>query len=145
MVSQGLDVQELLAVVGREISQIFTPEGAAEAEIQVVIGIVRGPRLTVRMITDAVEDCMANPEDEPAASDGIFETDYVLNLETPVGQVIDQSKPKILKKVNVQDLFQRTTEPGSALHAGRDRGHTGRQEGTRRLPGRRSRERPELA
>jgi hypothetical protein len=109
VVSQGLDVNELLAVVGHEISQIFAPEGSTEAEIKVVIGLVFGSHLNVRIINDFAGSNRSDPGSDGVRPDMIVAADYKLNPQTSVGQVIGQSKPIILRNVDILNMYDRTS------------------------------------
>ena len=109
VVSQGLDVNELLAVVGHEISQIFAPEGSTEAEIKVVIGLVFGSHLNLRIINDFFRSNRSDPGNDAVRPDMIVDADYKLNPQTSVGQVIGQSKPLILRNVDILNMYDRTS------------------------------------
>lgn len=93
VVSQGLNVDELLALVGKEISQIFTPPEAGREIVKVVVGLVNGSRLTVRVVHSS----------QPA--DNLLEAIYKIDFQTPAGQVIKQSKPMIYDNQDMQSIF----------------------------------------
>ena len=63
VVSQGLDINELLTVVGKDIGQIFTPEAANN--VQVTIGLVNGSNILLKMIYSTLDN---DKEDTPLFS-----------------------------------------------------------------------------
>lgn len=93
VVSRGLDLDKLLAEVGGDISQIFTPELPQQDDVQVVIGLLDGSDLALQKIYD------------PASSSA-----RVLSLkikpQKPMGQVVHQARPLILDKVEAQKLYR---------------------------------------
>lgn len=92
VVSQGFDVDDLLVMASQGISQIFTLNNSP-TPATVVIGLVNGSHLVKRSIYD---NTLHHPEN--------FDTHKVLpNL--PAGQVIGQSRPKILNNYNPQAIF----------------------------------------
>lgn len=99
VVSQGLDVNELQAVVGRGISQIFTPFHSDD-HVQVSIGLINGSKLSVRKI---YKHALANGNEEQGSlslPDAIFKVNY----SSPAEEVIRQSKPIILTNVDLQSI-----------------------------------------
>lgn len=101
VVSQGLDVDELWPVVGKGISQIFTPANSQD-EVQVTIGLVNGSRLSVKQIYKATQK---NNGDKLFASDKVVETSYRINPQTPAGQVIKQTKSLFLNAFDPKDIY----------------------------------------
>jgi len=103
VVSQGLDVNELLAVVGQEIGQIFTPEDSDGDSANVFIGLRKGSNLAVRTINKVVGT--GGQDDIPLLLDKMQETTYKINAQTPAGQVIDHARPMMLSNVNPQSIY----------------------------------------
>jgi GAF domain-containing protein/anti-sigma regulatory factor (Ser/Thr protein kinase) len=99
VVSRGLNLDELLAVVGRDISQFFTPEAHHQVS-QVVIGLVNGSKLTLRIIYEAVES-PANGRSTTAAKNHPLLT-LKVSPPHPLGQVISQARPMILNQADTQ-------------------------------------------
>ncbi len=99
VVSQGLDVDDLLTVVGEGIGQIFTPDDQIAGNLNVTIGLVDGSNLVVRTIYDSVLS-------EQSSLGQPLETEHKVNHHTPVGQVISRSKPIILKNVDSQSIYK---------------------------------------
>lgn len=100
IVSQGLDLDELQAVVGERISQIFTPLGA-ENKVQVTIGLLSGSKLSVKTIYDprqAGEMFKSSPNGR---------LDFIFNLDpkTVVGQTLSLSKPLVVNDVDTQHIY----------------------------------------
>jgi signal transduction histidine kinase/CheY-like chemotaxis protein len=108
VVSQGLDVDELLTVVGKGISQIFTQSGSG-VEVKVMIGLVNGSRLTVRQIYNAAQMNKDDKQDKPYLSDDIREFTYKINYQTPAGQVIKNSKSLFLNNVDSKEVYSPPT------------------------------------
>ncbi len=113
VVSQGLDIiDELLAVVGQDIGQIFTPE--TSNDVQVMIGLVAGSNLTLKMIYGLDGAGLQNDQDKGLSSaENVLQTDETHpTLRTKVdpqklaGQVITQAKPKILNNIRAEDVYQ---------------------------------------
>lgn len=109
VVSQGLDVDRLLPVVGQGISQIFTPVGSAD-NIRVTVGLVNGSRLTVRLIYDPDKLAGNGQRDLPPLSNNAGETTYRINSQAPIGQVIRQSKPLFLSNFDARNIYSVTAE-----------------------------------
>jgi signal transduction histidine kinase len=113
VVSQGLDINELLGVVGYEISQIFTPGVSVEESARVMIGLVQGSNLVVRTTNGLTgDDDEGDRPIESTRNDIMSETEYRLNMQTPVGQVIGQSKPIILQNIDPQDIYGNASDTG---------------------------------
>jgi signal transduction histidine kinase len=98
VVSRGLDLDELLVVVGQDISQIFMPEKPGEA-IHVVIGLVDGSKIGLRRLYGSTVESVP----------GTLQSHRIISLkidpEKPVGQVIIQAKPIILNQIKTQDIY----------------------------------------
>lgn len=110
VVSQGLALDELLALVGRDISQIFTPETFA-SEMKVAIGLVNGSNLNIGPISDRAasrEEAQAALE-EPAILAGSsldrMPVRMKIDGDTPLGQVIIQARPLILRNVDARVIY----------------------------------------
>ena len=112
VVSQGLDIDELLAVVGRGLGQVFAAESTGE--VRITIGLVNGSNVALKTIfekeqarpgrqnraanSNAAAGCGASTvQNHPAST-------IKIDPKTVTGQVITQAKPKILRQINVQDL-----------------------------------------
>lgn len=117
VVSRGLDLDELLAVVGGDMSQIFTPEFTQQNEVQVIIGLVDGSNLILQKIYDpALTPRDASPNDrQKSAAPARFARKSIrsaraltlkIKPEKPMGQVIHQAKPLILNKEDAQNLYR---------------------------------------
>ncbi|MBE7556485.1 MAG: GAF domain-containing protein [Anaerolineales bacterium] len=117
VVSRGLDLDELLVVVGRDISQIFTPEFTQHDDVQVTIGLVDGSNLTLQKIYDPAllpRDASPNDRQKSAASAGLAQKSIrsarsltlKIKPEKLMGQVIHQAKPLILTKEDSQNLYR---------------------------------------
>lgn len=106
VVSRGLDLDELLEVVGRDFSQIFKPE-KPEEPVQVVIGLVDGSKIGLRRLSGStkrkrsakiIRHITENPRSHRTAS-------LKIDPEKPIGQVIVQAHPLILNRVNSQAIY----------------------------------------
>jgi len=97
VVSQGLDLDDLLTEVSQGISQIFSPEDAP-AQAQVVIGLVDGSNLNINKIFG---DMQPQPDGLNA---------YKLSPNLLAGQVMAQSKPKILKNFNLHGIYNSSAD-----------------------------------
>jgi GAF domain-containing protein len=111
VVSQGLDLDELLVVVGRDISQIFIPESSPEM-VHVVIGLVDGSNVTLRMLFGTAEARIGLKQRPKMAHQpelGIALSPRVVTLkidpDRPVGQVIAQAKPLILGQLERLEIY----------------------------------------
>ncbi len=98
VVSRGLDLDELLVVVGRDISQIFMPEKPGET-IHVVIGLVDGSKIGLRRLYDSTVESVP----ETLQSHRIIS--LKIDPEKPIGQVIIQAKPIILNQIKTPDIY----------------------------------------
>ncbi len=97
VVSQGLELNELLALVGKSIGQIFTPEGAAAGSVQVSIGLINGSDLTEQIIYSGQAD---------KSNNGLFGRNiYKLDFGAIIGQVIRESKPIILSNTDSKIVY----------------------------------------
>ncbi|MCB0208910.1 MAG: GAF domain-containing protein [Anaerolineae bacterium] len=100
IVSQGLDLDELQAVVGERIGQIFTAKGI-ENKVHVTIGLLNGSQLSIRTIYD--------PEQFEHAfwinGGGKLDFTFKLDPHTVAGHVISLSKPTIVNNVNSQHIY----------------------------------------
>ncbi|MBN1994117.1 MAG: GAF domain-containing protein [Anaerolineae bacterium] len=109
VVSQGLVLDELLAMVGQGIAQIFASD--TFDTIQVAIGLLDGPDVLLKSIYSDAE-----VTDRPVTSDfnQAAKADHVLRLKihpsTPIGQVIEQARPVILNNFNMQSGQSRVTQ-----------------------------------
>ncbi len=95
MVSRGLAVDDLLAVVGQGIHQIFDP--AADRHLHVVVGLVEGSFIVLNVIAKTPvrqSEDVADPE--TAQIERVFPVK--LDAYEPIAQVIRQAKPLILDK-----------------------------------------------
>jgi len=108
VVSQGLDVDELLTVVGKGISQIFTPLDSKN-EVKVTIGLVNGSRLTVRQIYNTAPADQLNEVDKFNLLDEVREFTYKINHQAPAGQVIKHSKSLFLNNIDPRDVYSPST------------------------------------
>jgi GAF domain-containing protein/anti-sigma regulatory factor (Ser/Thr protein kinase) len=116
VVSRGLDLDELLAMVGRDIGQIFTQASSPQDEVQVIIGLVDGSNLALRMINDSfIAKNRASGHGQtkiPGSVSNKLDTvsPHILTLKInpkkPIGQVITQAKPTILTQPDTQDIQQ---------------------------------------
>lgn len=97
VVSQGLDIEELLSVVGEGVGQIFNPRSTAA--VTVTIGLVNGAVVDFRPIYGPALD-------SPAAAGSVK-----IQPDDPLGQVILQGKPKILRNVDPQNMFAAAPGP----------------------------------
>jgi len=90
VVSRGLAVDELLAVVGQGISQVFATDDCQQ--IQVAIGLLDGADILYKTIYHG---------ETQAGQQNSLEPDSVLRLkidtQTPVKQVIDEARPVIVE------------------------------------------------
>ncbi len=117
VVSRGLDLDNLLAVGGRDISQIFTPDAALPGMVQVTIGLVDGSNLVLRKIYDPARVDKKEPADGlsmvsiSTGPEGEFDQNarvltLKINPKKPIGQVITQGRPFILNEIYTQNLYQ---------------------------------------
>jgi len=106
VVSQGLAIDELLMVVGQEISQIFAPKDSVGNKAIVVAGLVNGSNLMVRIIYDESYNDNVGSKEVPSTDLGnLPETTCKIDFQTPAGQVISQSRPMMLNNVNPQNIY----------------------------------------
>ena len=97
VVSQGLELNELLALVGKSIGQIFTTENAAADSVQVSIGLINGANLAKQVIYgNQTGPTNINPHDK---------TTYKMDFQSVTGQVIRQTKPIILNNINSKSIY----------------------------------------
>ncbi len=105
VVSQGLDLEELLAVVGHDLGQIFAPETGIT--VQVTIGLVNGDKLSFRTIhqTEQGRPEGRTPPVDDRTSNGL-ERAVTVKIERDhlFGQVIAHAKPRMLRNVSRQDI-----------------------------------------
>lgn len=110
VVSQGLAVDELLAVVGWHISQIFTPEAFTDT-VKVVIGLVNGSMLSLKVISDYLEggemQWYNNEVKDYRSLLSGASTPFTIRIaaDEPLGQVIVQARPQILRNVEPQAIY----------------------------------------
>ena len=88
VISQGVDVDELLQVVGQRIQQVFVD--AVAQPIQVATALLNGSKLTRRVIYDI------EMEQYP---DKYSDKSFRLNLGSVIGQVIAKSRSMVLHGV----------------------------------------------
>ncbi len=105
VVSRGLDLDELLEVVGQDFSQIFTSEKSDEV-VQVVIGLIDGSKIGLRRLKSSIKRKRAAKiryTTEPPR----FRRAVSLKIdpEKPIGQVIVQAQPLILNRINSQAIY----------------------------------------
>jgi signal transduction histidine kinase len=117
VVSRDLDLDELLALAGGDISQIFMPEPSLQNDVQVVIGLVDGSNVALKNIfgpTMAAKKTLKNGRQVAQVSTrSDLETEssaQILTLKIdprkPIGQVINQARPIILNELETQDIDQ---------------------------------------
>jgi GAF domain-containing protein/CheY-like chemotaxis protein/two-component sensor histidine kinase len=117
VVSRGLDLDELLVVVGRDISQIFTPEFTQQGDVQVIIGLVDGSNLALQKIYDPALlslDASAHGRQKSPPSAALARKSIrsarvptlKIKPEKLTGQVIHQAKPVILNREDTQNLYR---------------------------------------
>jgi signal transduction histidine kinase/CheY-like chemotaxis protein len=104
VVSQGSDVNELLMVVGQDISQIFTPEDA-DYRVKVIIGLISGSHLVLRTFHDTRPGDENDEQNMSSLFGKVLGTRQKFDLQAPVGQAIGQSKPMILNNFETQNIF----------------------------------------
>jgi signal transduction histidine kinase len=92
VISQSVSFDELLSVVGRQVSRIFS--GPEHEAVQVATGLLNGMWLMVRIIADAAT--------EDRLEHGTFKLEY----PSPVGQVVWGSRPVILKNVDLRRIYR---------------------------------------
>ena len=111
VVSQGLLVDDLLAVVSKQMSQVFTLENAENyqaktAETNVAIGLVSGSRLSIKIIYRGA--------DRPQENSDVANTEsnrYKITPRLLAGQVIIQSKPLLANNANLHSVFSAHVKP----------------------------------
>jgi signal transduction histidine kinase len=106
VVSQGLDVDELLPVVGQGINQIFAATDSGD-HVRVTVGLAHGSKLKVRLIYEAAHGTTNNEAEQDLFSPGgqIKEISYKISLQSPVGQVIKESKPLFLNNCDPRSIY----------------------------------------
>ncbi|MEW5956236.1 MAG: GAF domain-containing protein [Chloroflexota bacterium] len=100
VVSQGLDIDELLAVVGRGMGQIFAPN--VVDDLRVTIGLVSGANVVLREIYTG---SAAGPRTPAAGKQNEERLTFKIDPQRFSGQVLTQAKPKILNDVNRRDVY----------------------------------------
>jgi signal transduction histidine kinase/CheY-like chemotaxis protein len=114
-VSRGLELDELLAIAGGDISQIFTPDLARQEDMQVIIGLVDGSNLAFQKIYDpglADKETSRNGQQKNSAKAKLKINPSAqgltlkINSKKPLGQVITQAKPFILNQEATQNLYR---------------------------------------
>ncbi len=111
VVSQGLDIDELLAVVGRGFGQIFVPDTGDD--LLVTIGLVSGANLILRVIYAGQQVDQKNGDQTSAAVKPSVPNDssgltIKINPQKLTGQVLTQAKPRILRDINWQEVYPPT-------------------------------------
>lgn len=112
VVSQGLDLDELLAQVGQYIDQIFAPDSVDE-EIQVIIGLVDGSQIGLRRLYGMNKTLLsADPTNGLVSVDKEAKSAQLQRVVTfridslqPIDQVITQGKPLMLNQVGAPDIY----------------------------------------
>ncbi|MFN8453513.1 MAG: GAF domain-containing protein [Anaerolineae bacterium] len=112
VVSQGLDLDELLAKVGQYISQIFAPETMDEA-IQVIIGLVDGAHISLRRLYGVnqaapaapTKSAPANKEKNAKAAQLQQVVTFRIDSQQSIDQVITQGKPLILNQTGTPNIY----------------------------------------
>ncbi len=107
VVSQGLEVNDLLTVVSQDISQIFTSDDPTLNQANVTIGLVNGAYLIVRMIYDGQQ----KKENTELSAELTYKIDHTL----PVGVVIDQSRPIILNNIPPQAIYNAVSDESNPI------------------------------
>ncbi|NJN93168.1 MAG: GAF domain-containing protein [Anaerolineales bacterium] len=108
VVSQGLDLDKLLTVVGHDISQIFTPKTRPQEEIEVVIGLVDGSNLTLNKIYDPAEVQPKLRKKRQSRALKLESVPLTLKIDSrrPIGQVITEGRPFMLNPAETQNLYR---------------------------------------
>lgn len=108
VVSQGLDLDKLLTVVGHDISQIFTPETGPHEEIEVVIGLVDGSNLTLNKIYDPAEVQPKTRKKSQPKTFTVASVPLTLKIDSrrPIGQVITEGRPFMLNQAETKNLYR---------------------------------------
>ncbi len=102
VVSQGLAVHELLSVVGRDVSQIFTPETVDE-EVKITVGLLDGSQVSLLTIHHPDNGSELKPASSETGASGWLM--LKVDLQKPLGQVIGQAKPIILNHLKPEDIY----------------------------------------
>lgn len=118
VVSQGLDLDELLAQVGQYISQIFSPSALDEA-VQVSIGLVDGAHIGLRRLyglsqPSLIADLMNGPvktEKKGKTTELQRVITFKIDAQPPIDQVIAQGKPLILNQVSQPNIYLIDDQP----------------------------------
>jgi GAF domain-containing protein len=104
VVSQGLDVEELLTVVGRGLGQIFAGDNAAGVEI--AIGLAAGQYLKLTTIYSSEVGPAPTQVSVPSLAGGPILPRESVTLkpdpQEPLGYVLSRAKPVILHNANRQ-------------------------------------------
>jgi signal transduction histidine kinase len=104
VVSQGLDVEELLTVVGRGLGQIFAGDNAAGVEI--AIGLAAGQYLKLTTIYSSEVGPAPTQVSIPSLAGGPILPRESVTLkpdpQEPLGYVLSRAKPVILHNANRQ-------------------------------------------
>jgi signal transduction histidine kinase/CheY-like chemotaxis protein len=110
VVNRGLAVDELLAMVGRDISQVFAADDCQQ--IEVAIGLLDG--------TDILFKTIYHEDNQTGQKNGA-ETDRVMRLnidaQAPVKQVIDEATPVILENFALESSQSKTDTANSVMLA----------------------------
>jgi signal transduction histidine kinase/CheY-like chemotaxis protein len=117
VVSQGLDIDELLTVVGQGIGQIFAPDFANS--VQVTIGLVDGSRVQYRAIygpngTDQSYDDQHGAEaargSQALAQKPQRAPKFRIDPRKLAGHVIIESTPKIVNQIRADEISHLVSE-----------------------------------
>lgn len=112
VVSQGLDINELLAVVGRGFGQIFAPEAADD--LQVTIGLVSGANVNLKVFyrgPQAITNSKSDLEGPIQQMDG--ELRIKIDPQKLTGQVLTQAKPRMTSNVHRRDVYLARADAGA--------------------------------
>jgi len=110
VVSQGLAVDELLAVVGRDIGQVFASDVCQQ--IQVAIGLLDGTDILFKTIYHG--DSPVNQENG-SERNGVFR--LKLDTQAPVKQVIDEASPVIMENFDLESSLSTADITNSVMLA----------------------------
>ncbi len=105
VVSRGLNLNELLAMVGRDIGQIFTPE--AHRDIRVVIGLVYGSKITLRIIyknKGIPVKVLGNGRTAQKNHSESQPLTLKVDPQHPLGQMLNQASPLILTPAEMKPI-----------------------------------------
>jgi signal transduction histidine kinase len=99
VISQGVSVDDLLMVVGERVNQIFI--GSTGKPVQVAAALLNGSQLAVQVIHGTTTN---------ESGLGYIETSVRLDPRSIVGQVIIQSRPRLLHNVVIRSIFEQRSQ-----------------------------------